>query len=135
MKPSTCYAHACTIAEVEVDTETGEVDVLSLRSVYEVGRALNPKVVGQQLVGGAWMGISHALYEATEPYYPARDHACTDFNEYLMLGLGDLPKIEIRVIERPAPDGPFGAKGLGECAPIPPFPPLPTRFLTPSACV
>jgi CO/xanthine dehydrogenase Mo-binding subunit len=122
MKPSTCYAHACTIAEVEVDTETGEVDVLSLKSVYEVGRALNPKLVEQQLVGGAWMGISHALYETTEPYYPNRDHAGTDFSEYLMLGIGNLPKIEIRVIERPAPDGPYGAKGLGEmCAnsPIP----------------
>jgi CO/xanthine dehydrogenase Mo-binding subunit len=68
------------------------------------------------------MGVSHALYETTEPYYPARDHACRDFNEYLMLGIGDLPKTEIRVIERPAPDGPFGAKGLGEMcanAPIP----------------
>ena len=122
MKPSTCYAHACTIAEVEVDTETGEVDVLSLKSVYEVGRALNPKMVEQQLVGGTWMGVSHALYETTEPYYPARDHASRDFNEYLMLGIGDLPKTEIRVIERPAPDGPFGAKGLGEMcanAPIP----------------
>jgi CO/xanthine dehydrogenase Mo-binding subunit len=122
MKPSTCYAHACTIAEVEVDTETGEVDVLSLKSVYEVGRALNPKMVEQQLVGGTWMGVSHALYETTEPYYPARDHAGRDFNEYLMLGVGNLPKTEIRVIERPAPDGPFGAKGLGEMcanAPIP----------------
>jgi CO/xanthine dehydrogenase Mo-binding subunit len=79
-------------------------------------------MVEQQLVGGTWMGVSHALYETTEPYYPARDHASRDFNEYLMLGIGDLPKTEIRVIERPAPDGPFGAKGLGEMcanAPIP----------------
>ncbi len=122
MKPSTCYAHACAIAEVEVDTETGEVDVLSIKSVYEVGRALNPKMVEQQLVGGTWMGVSHALYETTEPYYPARHHAGRDFNEYLMLGVGNLPKTEIRVIERPAPDGPYGAKGLGEMcanAPIP----------------
>jgi CO/xanthine dehydrogenase Mo-binding subunit len=122
MKPSTCYAHACTIAEVEVDTETGEVDVLSLKSVYDVGRALNPKMVEQQLVGGTWMGVSHALYETTEPYYPSRDHAGTDFNEYLMLGIGNLPDNDIRIIERPAPDGPFGAKGLGEMcanAPIP----------------
>ena len=122
MKPSSCYAHACAIAEVEVDTETGEVDVLSLKSVYEVGRALNPKMVEQQLVGGTWMGMSYALYETTEPYYPARDHAGRDFNEYLMPGLGDLPKTDIRIIERPAPDGPYGAKGLGEMcanAPIP----------------
>jgi CO/xanthine dehydrogenase Mo-binding subunit len=122
MKPSTCYAHACTVAEVEVDTETGEVEVLSLKNVYEIGRALNPKMVEQQLVGGAWMGMSHALYETTEPYYPKRDHRGTDFNEYLMPGVGDLPKTEVVVLERPAPDGPYGAKGPGEMcanAPIP----------------
>lgn len=122
MKPSTCYAHACMVAEVEVDTETGEVDVLSLKCVYEIGRALNPRMVEQQLVGGAWMGMSHALYETTEPYYPSRDHAGTDFNEYLMPGPGDLPRTEVVVLERPAPDGPYGAKGPGEMcanAPIP----------------
>jgi CO/xanthine dehydrogenase Mo-binding subunit len=122
MKPATCYAHACTVAEVEVDTETGEVDVLSLKNVYEIGRALNPRMVEQQLVGGAWMGMSHALYETTEPYYPSREHRGTDFNEYLMPGLGDLPRTEIVVLERPAPDGPYGAKGPGEMcanAPIP----------------
>ncbi len=122
MKPATCYAHACTVAEVEVDTETGEVDVLSLKAVYEIGRALNPKMVEQQLVGGAWMGMSHAVYETTEPYYPQRHHRGTDFNDYLMPGFGDLPKTEIVVLERPAPDGPYGAKGPGEMcanAPIP----------------
>ncbi|TIP37731.1 MAG: xanthine dehydrogenase family protein molybdopterin-binding subunit, partial [Mesorhizobium sp.] len=60
MKPSTCYAHACTVAEVEVDDETGEVRVLKVKNVFEIGRALNPKMVEQQLVGGSWMGISHA---------------------------------------------------------------------------
>ena len=122
MKPATCYAHACTVAEVEVDTETGEVDVLSLKNVYEIGRALNPRMVEQQLVGGAWMGMSHALYETTEPYYPSRENRGTDFNEYLMPGVGDLPRTEIVVLERPAPDGPYGAKGPGEMcanAPIP----------------
>ena len=92
--PATCYAHACTVAEVEVDTETGEVAVLSLKSAYEVGRALNPKMVEQQIVGGAWMGMSHALYETTEPYYPDRAHGPVDFNEYLMPGPGDLPEFE-----------------------------------------
>ena len=94
MTPATCYAHACTVAEVEVDNETGEVAVLSLKSAYEVGRALNPRMVEQQIVGGAWMGMSHALYETTEPYYPDRTHGPVDFNEYLMPGPGDLPEFE-----------------------------------------
>ena len=122
MKPSTCYAHACTVAEVEVDDETGEVTVLSVKNVFEIGRALNPKMVEQQLVGGSWMGISHALYETTEPYYPNRDHGGTDFNQYLMPGPGDLAETEIIVLERPAADGPYGAKGPGEMCANPQIP-------------
>ena len=70
MSPATCYAHACLVAEVEVDDETGEVTMVRMDSAYELGRALNPRLVEQQLVGGAWMGVSHALYETPEPYYP-----------------------------------------------------------------
>jgi CO/xanthine dehydrogenase Mo-binding subunit len=117
MDPVTCYAHACMVVEVEVDDETGEVRVLSMKSAYELGRALNPKMVEQQLVGGAWMGMSHALYETVEPHYPSREHGPTDFNEYLMPGPGDICPHDIVVLERPAPDGPFGGKGPGEmCA-------------------
>ncbi|MBW8639737.1 molybdopterin-dependent oxidoreductase [Hoeflea sp. WL0058] len=122
MKPATCYAHACVVADVEVDDETGDVTVLSVKNVYDVGRALNPKMVEQQLVGGSWMGISHALYETTEPYYPDRDHGGTDFNQYLMPGPGNLADTETIVIERPATDGPYGAKGVGEMCANPQIP-------------
>ncbi|MAY61757.1 MAG: aldehyde oxidase [Rhizobiales bacterium] len=122
MKPATCYAHACVVADVEVDDETGEVTVLSVKNVYEVGRALNPAMVEQQLVGGSWMGISHALYETTEPYYPDRSHGGTDFIHYLMPGPGDLAETETIVIERPAADGPYGAKGVGEMCANPQIP-------------
>jgi CO/xanthine dehydrogenase Mo-binding subunit len=114
MDPDSCQAHACTIAEVEVDDETGEVAVTRLTSVYEVGRAIHPAMVRQQIVGGAWMGMSHALHETTEPYYPARTHSPKDFQEYLMPGPGDLPEMVVEVIERPAANGPYGAKGIGE---------------------
>ena len=117
MSPATCYAHACLVAEVEVDDETGEVTMIEMNSAYELGRALNPKMVEQQLTGGAWMGMSHALYETPEPYYPDPSHGPRDFNEYLMPGPGDICPHNIAVLERPAPDGPFGAKGPGEmCA-------------------
>lgn len=117
MTPVSCYAHAAMIVDVEVDDETGEVDVLQMNSAYEVGRALNPKLVEQQLMGGAWMGMSHALYETTEPHYPDRSHGPVDFNEYLMPGPGDIAPHDIAVLERPAPDGPYGGKGPGEmCA-------------------
>lgn len=63
------------------------------------------------------MGMSHAAWETTEPYYPARDHGPVDFNTYLMPGPGDLAPHHISVLERPAEDGPYGGKGPGEmCA-------------------
>ncbi len=117
MTPVSCYAHAALVAEVEVDDETGEIEMIKMDSAYEVGRALNPKLVEQQLVGGAWMGVSHALYETTEPYYPDRRDGPLDFNQYFMPGPGDVCPHDIAVLERPAPDGPFGGKGPGEmCA-------------------
>lgn len=117
MTPVSCYAHAALVVDIEVDDETGEVAVKQMNSAYEVGRALNPRMVEQQLVGGAWMGMSHALWETTEPYYPERTHGPTDFNQYLMPGPGDIATHNIAILERPAPDGPYGGKGPGEmCA-------------------
>jgi CO/xanthine dehydrogenase Mo-binding subunit len=117
MSPASCYAHASMVAEVEVDDETGIVSVIRLDSAYELGRALNPKMVEQQLVGGAWMGISHTLYETPEPYYPDPKSGGRDYVEYLMPGPGDVAPHDIAILERPAPDGPYGAKGPGEmCA-------------------
>ena len=117
MTPVSTFAHAAMLVTVEVDDETGEITVLDMQSAYEVGRALNPRLVEQQLRGGAWMGMSHAGWETTEPYYPARDHGPVDFNTYLMPGPGDLAPHHISVLERPAADGPFGGKGPGEmCA-------------------
>lgn len=117
MTPVSCFAHACLIVDLEVDDETGETRVLKMTSAYEVGRALNPRLVEQQLIGGAWMGMSHALWETTEPCYPDRAHGPVDFNAYLMPGPGDIAPHDIAILERPAPDGPFGGKGPGEmCA-------------------
>ena len=96
--------------------------MLKLFNVYEVGRAINPRMAQQQIEGGAWMGISHALFETTEPYYPDRDHGPVDFEDYLMPGPADNAAMESEIIEFPAANGPYGAKGIGEMtanAPIP----------------
>ena len=117
MSPVTCFAHAALVVDLEVDDETGEVRVSEINSAYEVGRALNEKLVEQQLIGGAWMGVSHALYETTEPYYPDRAHSPGDFVEYLQPGPGEVVPHHIAVLERPAEDAPYGGKGPGEmCA-------------------
>jgi CO/xanthine dehydrogenase Mo-binding subunit len=122
MDPDSTEAHACVIAEVEVDTETGEVDVLSLKCAYEIGRAVNPKLVEGQIVGGAFMGMAHALYETTDPYYPEVTHKPANWTEYSLPGPLELPQIEARILEYPSESGPYGVKGVGEMtanAPIP----------------
>jgi CO/xanthine dehydrogenase Mo-binding subunit len=122
MDPDSCQAHACTVAEVEVDDETGIVEVLNMYNVYEMGRALHPAMAHQPIVGGAWMGISHALFETTEPYYPDRAHGPTDYSEYLMPGPADLAAMESVILERPAANGPYGGKGIGEMTANSPIP-------------
>jgi CO/xanthine dehydrogenase Mo-binding subunit len=122
MDPDSTEAHACTIAEVEVDTETGIVDVLSIRSAYEVGRQVNPDLVMGQIVGGAWMAVSHALYETTEAYYPDPSHAATGFSDYLMPGIAETPVIESVILEYPSSNGPYGVKGVGEMTANSPIP-------------
>jgi CO/xanthine dehydrogenase Mo-binding subunit len=122
MDPDSTEAHACTVAEVEVDTETGEVKVLSLRSAYEVGRQVNPALVKGQITGGSWMGMAHTLYETTAPYYPAIDHSPGGFSEYVVPGPTDLPEIDSIVLEMPSSTGPYGAKGVGEMTANPPIP-------------
>lgn len=122
MNPASCHAHACTVAEVVVDDETGIVEVKKLTSTYEVGKAINPAMARQQIEGGAWMGISHALYETTEPYYPSREHGPTSFSSYLMPGPADVAEMESVIIERPSHNGPYGAKGIGEMTANSPIP-------------
>ena len=122
MDPDSTEAHACTVAEVEVDTDTGQVRVLSIRSAYEVGRQVNPALVQGQIVGGAFMGVAHALYETTEPYYPSREHSPRDFAEYILPGPAELPLIESVVLEVPSANGPYGVKGVGEMTANSPIP-------------
>lgn len=122
MDPDSTEAHACTVAEVEVDTETGEVTVLSLKSAYEIGRQVNPALVEGQIRGGSVMGMAHALYESIQPYYPKIDHMPTGFSEYVLPGPMELPEVESVVLEYPSANGPYGVKGLGEMTANSPIP-------------
>lgn len=122
MDPDSTEAHACTVAEVEVDTETGEVTVLSLKSAYEIGQEVNPALVEGQIMGGSFMGMAHALYETTAPYYPSPEHSPHSFGDYLLPGPTELPQIESVVLEYPSSNGPYGVKGVGEMTANPPIP-------------
>jgi CO/xanthine dehydrogenase Mo-binding subunit len=120
--PDSTEAHATTVADVEVDTETGEVTVLRLASAYEVGRQINPKMVEGQIVGGAVMGMAHTLMETVFPYYPALDHHTGGFNDYILPTALDVPEIQSVVLEYPSSNGPYGVKGVGEMTANSPMP-------------
>jgi len=105
------YYGAC-FAEVEVDTETGEVRVLKLTAAYDVGKAINPELVKGQITGGGVMGIGWALTE--ELLIKDGRMLNSNFADYRLLRSCDAPEIEPIIVESNEPTGPFGAKGVGE---------------------
>jgi CO/xanthine dehydrogenase Mo-binding subunit len=108
-------AFGACVAEVEVDTDTGVVDVLKLVQVYEVGKAINPLLCRGQINGGAMMGLGFALTEDFAPYYPKMDFAPHDLADYIIATTADMPKEMIwDIVEVPHPNGPRGAKGFSE---------------------
>jgi CO/xanthine dehydrogenase Mo-binding subunit len=104
--------YGAIFAEVEVDTETGEVKVLKLTSAFDVGRAINPDLVEGQITGGAVMGMGFALTENLL----LRDGRILNSSlaDYRLLRACDVPEIVPIIVESNEPTGPFGAKGIGE---------------------
>ncbi|NWF57560.1 MAG: molybdopterin-dependent oxidoreductase [Syntrophaceae bacterium] len=108
------YPFACQIAEVEVDTETGQVHMKNYVAAHDVGRAINPRATEGQVEGGVAQGIGWALMEnmATEKGKIINPN----FRDYVLPGPLDLPPIQSILVEPVEPNGPFGAKGIGEPA-------------------
>lgn len=81
----------CCVAEVSVDTGTGEVDVTKLVQVWEVGKAINPLMVRQQINGGLQIGMGLALRENLFPYYPDPANGVQSLADYSMPTFMDYP--------------------------------------------
>ncbi len=114
--PDHDVSYAACVADIEVDDETGEVQILRLVQAYDVGRAINPTLVEGQIQGGAMMGLGLALLESSYPYYPDPENRGGEFGSYLAPALADMPEIESVIIENHSTIGPFGAKAIGEMA-------------------
>jgi CO/xanthine dehydrogenase Mo-binding subunit len=112
--PVATMAWTSIFAEVEVDTETGEVDVLKLIAAYDVGKAINPLLAEGQIEGGTIMGFGAAVMEDLHPYYPSLDWQPQTIGDYVIPTAVDVPQMETEILECPSVDGPFGAKGIGE---------------------
>jgi CO/xanthine dehydrogenase Mo-binding subunit len=114
------FGWATQLAEVEVDTETGFVQVTRLISATDAGKAINPMGVEGQVQGGAAMGLGFALYEQ---HTLDEGHPSTASLAFYMVPTPqDVPEIECLIVEVPDPAGPYGAKGVSEPATIPTAP-------------
>ena len=114
--PYATYGFGAQIAEVEVDTILGTTKVLRVVAAHDVGKTINPTQVEGQIHGGIAQGLGMALMEEYVQTISENLH------DYLMPTVGDMPEIEVILIEDPEPLGPFGAKGIGEHVLIPTTP-------------
>ncbi|OGL07354.1 MAG: hypothetical protein A3I17_07980 [Candidatus Rokubacteria bacterium RIFCSPLOWO2_02_FULL_72_37] len=114
---SAAYTSAVQAALVDVDPETGQVDVRKIVSAHDVGRALNPGAAEGQVHGGIHMGLGYALAERL--VVEEGQILTQSFMDYALLKAADMPDIVVRLIESVDAEGPFGAKGLGESGVIP----------------
>ena len=112
---SSIFWMLCTqAAEIEVDIETGVIRVVKIAAAADVGKAINPMTVEQQIEGGAVMGASNAILES----FSYRDGRIENGSlaDYKVATIQDLPEIVPIIVESVHDEAPFGAKGVGEPA-------------------
>jgi len=116
--PSPAYSFTCCAAEVEVDLESGVLTVKKLTVAHDLGRALNPVVCEGQIEGGMYMGYGEAVVE--EQIFRKGLHKQPSLLEYKLPTSLDVPELEAMMVETIDPEGPFGAKevGQGPLAPV-----------------
>ena len=110
---------AANIADVEVDPETGKVQVLRFTVIQDAGKAIHPSYVEGQMQGGSVQGIGWALNE--EYFYSDNGHLDnSSYLDYRIPTTLDLPMIETIIVEVPNPGHPYGVRGVGEANIAPP---------------
>jgi CO/xanthine dehydrogenase Mo-binding subunit/aerobic-type carbon monoxide dehydrogenase small subunit (CoxS/CutS family) len=114
--PYATYGFAAQVALVRVDMVLATVKVEEIIVAQDVGRAVNPLLIAGQIHGGVAQGLGLALMEE---FIPGRTE---NLHDYLIPTAGDMPRIRIHLVEDPEPEGPFGAKGVGEPALVPTAP-------------
>ena len=114
---SPTYPSGANIAVVEVDAETGSVELLRLIAADDAGTIINPMLAEGQVHGGLGAGVAQALYE--EIVYDVDGNLLTsNFADYSILSAPEVPSFETTHYETPSPNNPLGAKGIGESGAI-----------------
>ena len=112
-------AYATHVVDVEVDPDTGKVNILRYTAVQDCGKAIHPSYVEGQIQGGAVQGIGWGLNE--EYFYNDKGHmANASYLDYRMPTALDLPMIDAVIVEVPDPKHPYGVRGVGEVPIVPP---------------
>jgi carbon-monoxide dehydrogenase large subunit len=115
--PNFSWPAGAHVAVVEVDTETGNVELLRYIAVDDVGTVVNPIIVEGQIHGGLAQGVAQALYE--EAVYDDDGNLLTsNMVTYLVPSAAELPRWELHRTETPSPTNPLGVKGVGETGSI-----------------
>ena len=117
-KPNFAYGYVAQVAVVAVDTETGQVKVERFISADDVGQAINPQQVTGQIEGAAVQALGYAVLE---DWKTREGRVLTDkFSTYLIPTVLDVPdQMDALIVEVPDPNGPFGARGMGEMPYLP----------------
>ncbi|HWZ18682.1 MAG TPA: molybdopterin cofactor-binding domain-containing protein [Ktedonobacteraceae bacterium] len=110
--PSPAYSYSACVAQVAVDSETGEVVVEKLWLAHDVGQSINPLLVAGQVEGGAYMGFGEATME--QQIFRRGRHKIPSLLDYKLPTTFDTPEIETILIEIPDREGPYGAKEAGQ---------------------
>ena len=118
---SAAYSHAVHIAEVTVDTCTGEVKVDKVTSAQDVGRVINRLGLEGQIEGGIAIGLGYALSEEMQLENGMLQNPC--FRDYKVITAPEMPELDLYFIESDCAEGPYGAKGASE---------LPTIVIAPA---
>jgi 4-hydroxybenzoyl-CoA reductase subunit alpha len=128
--PSPAYSYSAAVVEVEVDPLTGEYRVPNVWMAHDIGRSINPTLVMGQVEGGVYMGLGEAMMEemAYRRLPPKRSaalvHKFPSMLEYKSPTFLEMPNIHTYLVEDPDPNGPFGAKEVGQGPLLPIMPAL-----------
>lgn len=115
------YTTGAQAVEVEVDLDTGVVEVLRGVAAFDVGKAINPEMVKAQMEGGFVQGMSTALFESLQIKEGVVQN--NSFVDYRIATSADVPRdIQAIIVEVPQDDGPYGARGIGEHSMVPTVP-------------
>jgi carbon-monoxide dehydrogenase large subunit len=112
------FSNGAHVAEIEIDTGTGEIKVLNYTIAHDCGVMVNPMVIDGQVAGGAAHGIGFAMFEKMIWDEQAQPQS-TNLAEYLIPGSTEVPNVKIEHIVVPSSQNPLGVKGVGESGLVP----------------